>query len=166
MSIKRYASQAGDTIVEVMFAVAVVGMVIGGSYVIATRALRTGRYAQEQTEALKQAESQIERLKYLASKGLPVTDSQSIFNTGASDTSFCINDSFVKILSNAGATYTAGCRAKGGDKLYDILVNYSPGSVATGQDLFNIVVTWDRQGTETKGTMRLAYRLHNAPPPS
>lgn len=55
---------AGDTIVEVMIATAVIAAVLGGSYAIASRALRSGRIAQERIEALKLAEGQVERLKF------------------------------------------------------------------------------------------------------
>lgn len=53
----------GDTIIEVLIAIAVLGSIITGSYAIATRSLNGVRISQERGEALKIAESQIEIIK-------------------------------------------------------------------------------------------------------
>lgn len=58
--------QRGDTIVEVMLAMAVIGMVLGVAYGIANRSVTIGRSAQERSEALKIAESQLELIKEYA----------------------------------------------------------------------------------------------------
>ncbi len=63
MSLKR--NQVGDTIIEVMLAVGIVGLAIAGGYGIATRSLKQARQAQERGEALKLAEGQIEGVKAL-----------------------------------------------------------------------------------------------------
>jgi len=62
-------NQIGDTIVEVLLAVGVVGLAIAGGYGIATRSLKASRQAQERGEALKLAEGQVEAIKgYVAAK--------------------------------------------------------------------------------------------------
>ncbi len=149
MSIKT--NQLGDTIIEVMLAIAVIGMVLGASYATANRALRTGRSAQEQTEALKLAESQVEKLKYMSAQfvaGTPVAG--TIFDTAASSTAFCIDDSFVKILASSG-TFAASCNGRSG--LYDQLVNYD-----STNNLYKVTVTWDTP-TGTRGNVQVSYRL-------
>jgi type II secretory pathway pseudopilin PulG len=146
-------SQTGDTIVEVMLAIAVIGMVLGASYATATRALRTGRFAQEQTEALKLAESQVEQLKYIASLDIVPGTANDIFNGSAGQNEFCIRDdnSFSKVRLADTANYTSFCRGRSG--LYDILIRYTS---ATG--LFHVTVEWDRIGT-TRGNVQVSYRL-------
>lgn len=57
------SSQRGDTLVEVLIAIAVVSLILGGAYVTTNRSLQATRAAQERAIALKLAESQIERLK-------------------------------------------------------------------------------------------------------
>ena len=57
---------SGDTIVEVMIALAIISTVITLSYTTASRALILGRRAQERSEALKLAESTVERIKSYA----------------------------------------------------------------------------------------------------
>jgi type II secretory pathway pseudopilin PulG len=56
-------SERGDTIIEVLLAMSIIGLVLGSSYAIANRSLQIGREAQERTEALKQVETQFERLR-------------------------------------------------------------------------------------------------------
>lgn len=56
-------NQKGDTIVEVLLAIAIVSAVLGGAYASASKSLQGTRQAQERGEALKLVEGQIERLK-------------------------------------------------------------------------------------------------------
>jgi type II secretory pathway pseudopilin PulG len=56
---------SGDTIVEVLLAIAVTSVVLAGAYVAVDRSMKATRSAQERGEAIKVAEAQIERLKYL-----------------------------------------------------------------------------------------------------
>lgn len=62
MSVKRL-SQTGDTIVEVMICLAILGAAMVASYGIASRSLAQMQAAQERGEALNIAQEQIERLK-------------------------------------------------------------------------------------------------------
>ncbi len=63
---QRTKKLRGDTIIEVLLAMTVIGLVLGSSYAIANRSLRIGREAQERTEALKIVETQLERLRTLS----------------------------------------------------------------------------------------------------
>ncbi len=53
----------GDTLIEVVICIAIVGAVITGSYALASNSLQEGISSSEHTQAIKQAESQIEALK-------------------------------------------------------------------------------------------------------
>lgn len=53
----------GDTIIEVLLALSVLGTIIGGGYSVATRSLNGVRISQERSEATKIAEGQLEALK-------------------------------------------------------------------------------------------------------
>ena len=59
-------NQRGDTLIEVMVAMAIVASVLGAAYTTSARALRLARQAQERAEAVKFTQSQIESLKYLS----------------------------------------------------------------------------------------------------
>jgi len=64
--VKLFSKEAGDTIVEVLIATAVISAALGMAYAISNRSLRAGQQSQERVEALKLVEGQIEKLKYLA----------------------------------------------------------------------------------------------------
>ena len=148
-------NQAGDTIIEVMLAIAVIGMVLGASYATATRALRTGRFAQEQTEALKLAESQIEKLKYIASTNRAPRSSNDVFDPDAGKTSFCIDDGStgtVRKILTTDTNYAAFCNNI--SQLYDQVVQFTPAT-----NLFTSTISWDGP-TGIRGKMEVSYRLY------
>ena len=64
MSAKRL-TERGDTIVEVLIAISVMSLLIGGAFVLTNRSLQGTRAAQERLNALKLVESQLEQLKKL-----------------------------------------------------------------------------------------------------
>lgn len=77
----RNARQAGDTIVEVLIAIAVVSGVLGITYSIMNRNQMIVRTNQERTEASKLAQQQIEMLKgYIAGHGEPALDTLGIMD--------------------------------------------------------------------------------------
>jgi len=67
---KSKLNQYGDTIVEVMLALAVTVSVLTGAYVLANKALKIGRLAEERTEATKYAQGQVEAISALAREGV------------------------------------------------------------------------------------------------
>ena len=149
-------SQRGDTIVEVMLSIAIIGMVLGASYTTSTRALRTGRFAQEHTEALKLAESQIEKLKYIASiiTSVAVVPPNIFDPTAAGATPFCIDNSpppFAKIVTGTPA-FTTSCMST----FYTSTVTYNKVG-----DIFTVAVTWTTEGNSgQQGNVQIAYKLH------
>ena len=56
----RKLNQAGDTIVEVMIVLAVLGLAIGIAYAAANRSLENARQAQENAEAVQLATTEYE----------------------------------------------------------------------------------------------------------
>lgn len=80
--------ERGDTIVEVLIAVAVVALILAGAYVATNRSLLATRSSQERVNALKLAEAQMEQIK-----GLADTQPEKLFTTtgpNASPNPFCI----------------------------------------------------------------------------
>lgn len=73
-SIKHIRNKSrGDTIVEVLIALTVLSTILVGAYLTANRSQTANRASKERSEAIKVAESQIERLKGLLTKGPLVT---------------------------------------------------------------------------------------------
>lgn len=89
--------QRGDTIVEVMLCLAIMGAALALAYGIATRSLTQVREAQERGEALKLAEEQAERIKQ------SIAINPNIIFDGSSIRSFCI-DKNLNVTNIASAT--------------------------------------------------------------
>lgn len=66
ISVQTLRGQRGDTIVEVLVCLAVLGAVLGGAYVTANRNTLINQASQERLAAVKLAEAQIERLRVAA----------------------------------------------------------------------------------------------------
>jgi prepilin-type N-terminal cleavage/methylation domain-containing protein len=91
MKASKKTLQRGDTIVEVMIAMAVLGLVLASAFAISNRSYATGINAQERNEALKVAESQVELLRIAST----LTD-ESIIDADPSSL-FCIEPSSAKL---------------------------------------------------------------------
>jgi prepilin-type N-terminal cleavage/methylation domain-containing protein len=168
--------QRGDTLVEVMIAMAIVGSVIAISYSTASRALSIGRWAQERTEAVKLVEGQIETLKASASSD-PL---KAVYTLDTTSASFCVasdgtinkqalvdadflHDTMVTAPSGepvAGQIYNSNC-AQGPDGRYKLsIVRADTGAgTATETNQFFIRARWDRLGGG-RDEVAIYYRLH------
>lgn len=107
MHLKKRASR-GDTIIEVLLAIAITSIVLAGAYVAVDRSMKASRAAQERGEAIKVAESQIERLKYLNL----TSSTANIYQSGP----FCISSTLVVLpVANIETDLDdpVGCRSSG-----------------------------------------------------
>lgn len=152
-------NQAGDTIIEVLIAVVVVGLAIAISYGIASRSLRLARQSQERVEAVKLTEGQVERLKSIAS-GTDQAKKNDIFDGSGV---FCIDDNNnptadfggtygqdIKTTDTALTGYPAACQ-KG---LYKLAID------RVGTNEFQATTRWFSLGSNTTETMTIRYRLY------
>jgi len=104
-------SSRGDTIVEVLLAIAITSVVLAGAYVAVSGSMKASRAAQERGEAVKVAEAQIERLKYLNINSSP----ENIYQPGP----FCVSSELKVVGFGATPNITddeddpTGCRSSG-----------------------------------------------------
>jgi prepilin-type N-terminal cleavage/methylation domain-containing protein len=153
----RARRQAGDTIVEVMVVLAVLGLAISISYTTANRSLLDARQAQENAQASELLQSQVENLRALAVNG--PSDPNYIFITTPPGQLFCIKaDNTVGLTTKA--TPQAYCQY---ENLYDITISYTanpsnPAGVIGGT--FNLVATWPDVQGEGSDTVTLSYRYY------
>lgn len=134
----RIKDRRGDTIVEVLIAVAVVSFLLAGAYSLSSRSVKTLTDAQERGQALGVASAQIEYLR--AANAFPAT-------------SDCFNPAGVAVTaSGANCNYNSagqnGCTAATSSYCYDVQitpVTSSGGgsSVASISTTYKIAVTWD-----------------------
>jgi type II secretory pathway pseudopilin PulG len=144
----RMRNMRGDTIVEVMIVLAILGAAIGTSYAIATRSLNGARQAEEHSEALGLVQGQIESLRAVAP--LAKTNSGSATRDIFAQTStFCIVDanSSDPIVASSNPSCTKG--------FYKLSVSYD-----SARNVFTVSAAWDSIGTSTKDNVSMVYRVH------
>lgn len=147
--------ERGDTIVEVLIAIAVVSLILGGAYVTTNRSLQATRGAQERAVALKLGESQIERLKALMSSSSTASSVMAV-PTG---TQFCIGYTTGKPVNlphnecnlNTDGTYT------GNEPIFHISITRGG---ASGND-FVLTETWVDVSGRNTNNLQLRYRVYD-----
>jgi type II secretory pathway pseudopilin PulG len=155
--LKNNKTLRGDTIVEVLIAMAVLGLVLTSAFAISNRSYATGISARERSEALEIAESQLELLRVASNSA---DDSLLDMTNPADPTLFCI-DSGATILDRIdfdfGVTveetqglidpinYPVGCQI-GTDNRYKVSIEETPlldiNGVATEGKIFSVRVRW------------------------
>lgn len=167
MLIIKPLHQRGDTIVEVLLAVAILGLVIALGYSIASLGLRTTRQAQEHAEALKIAEGQLERLK---ARALDPAASGDVFSQAGG---FCLGaDTTISTITPPSPTasvpddfsrYPANCQFTLENQpctsgyCYHAGVRRGSGANA---NTFTVTVRWDSIGRSQQDEVKLNYRLY------
>jgi type II secretory pathway pseudopilin PulG len=150
--IKQKVTSAGDTIIEVLIAIAVMSFVLGSAFAISNRSQLSIQDAQEHTEALKIAQSQVEQLKQISDNNPGGFDNsgppKTIFNTALSN--FCIQ----------GGKITAACQITGlGGFKYIARINVTaPAGADPKPYTFEVIVNWPRIH-DTAGNLNLYYNL-------
>ena len=93
----KQALSRGDTLIEVLIAIAVMAVVISGIYAIAHRNLRTAEASQQRNQALALAQGQVEFMRSAAAN-------QSL-SAYTSQAPFCINDGSVSFTDSSLTKY-------------------------------------------------------------
>ncbi len=134
----RQTTQRGDTIVEVLITVSVIGIALAGAFGLANNAANMGRTAQERGEALKIAESQVEILK-----------TASPAPTGT----FCMKPDGTSV-----ATGAAECR-RNGQGTVDVDGLYLIENSLDGNGVYTLQVSWESINSASTNNTTLYYRL-------
>lgn len=139
--------QRGDTLIEVLIAVTIVSMVLGGAYVTTNRSLLATRGAQERAAALKLTESQVEQLK-----GLVTTDPDSVLNAAGQ---FCIyqQTTVVTNVNDPRCTQTAAGQIASADPRYAIAITRT-------NNTFDVKTTWANVNGKQTDQLNLRYRVY------
>lgn len=142
--------ERGDTIVEVLVALAVLSLAFSISYATANKSLLTARNSEEHSEALQYLNSQVELARADA-------DDPALYNSSGS---VCMDAN--QSSSSYGkpiAAPSAGCTYKG---LYQISYTYNQAkSIGINQDVFTFSVQWE--GLADLGVQQesLNYKIHD-----
>jgi type II secretory pathway pseudopilin PulG len=148
----------GDTIVEVIMAIAIVGLIVASSFSIANRSLLGVRDAQEHTEALKIAEGQLEKVKTLADTNFASISITPNIYCIADDLSIKQMTSVTSLPPRTSPNFppyvTAGCVDS--TNIYHYAIQYA----GPPQDVFTVSVQWDRVGGGQTNEVSLVYKVH------
>ena len=168
-------NQLGDTIVEVLVAMAIVGIVLAGAFAASNRSQKSTQQAQEHTTALKIAEGQLELLKASSNPDQAGADSEifSVAHLFCMDTSSgnVMKDNirngsiFVNIGSmppNNGAADKklryGSCTTLNGVN-YNIAVDRAQVTGTTNQYVFTVHIRWDSVQDIGHDEVTLAYKV-------
>lgn len=130
--------QRGDTIIEVMLAMSIIGIVLGAAFGIANRSVSVGQDAQERTEALKLAETQLELFKsqYAVSPAVRARNNIQAFCFDVTATTPTVRSYTDDQCDKVDATSANG--------IYSIKIVPPTAVGATGS--YTIEVRWERLG--------------------
>lgn len=132
LSLKR--NQNGDTIIEVLLAITILGAVIASAYVISSRAMSTTRQNNERNQAIRYAETQLEYLK-------DASVNNSNFDTALKNQ---LSSGADKCFSPSGGGYniTSGNNCKLDNK-YETYVKYYDPTTNSGDEYFVATLKWE-----------------------
>lgn len=162
ISINVKRRQAGDTIVEVLIAIAVVGSVLAIAYSIMNRNLIVMRDNQERTESVKLAQAQIESLKSIWGTAA----GRAQLNTQGAN-GFCLSgDGNNPIVDLSGGAPTATMESDNfGDYAAECINQgiFHIGIRRQGSSpnyTYRVTVRWDQVGTRNRKEAAIVYRLN------
>lgn len=167
MSSLKPFRQTGDTIVEVLFALAVMGFVLAISYSMANRSLLATRRTQERAEAIKFTETQIERIKAKAAVGFSFPTNRifcldkqlNVKNIGSITTLPTAANPQFALYEAPGAL----CHYDGNNQpsFYHYAIDYDPHPTGPyNEDFFTILTRWERAGGGGYDELTMYYKVH------
>jgi len=148
LKIRTLNNQNGDTIVEVLLAIAVVSVVLAGAYASVTRSLNSARVSQERSEAVKFVEGQLESLEVVLKDPDPAKKN-IILSAATGD--FCLDDTLTVQVDPISST---DCK-KGPDGRYRLFTIYD-----SGPEKFISSARWDRAGGGEEQRIDIVYKVH------
>lgn len=164
----------GDTIVEVLIALAVLSLAFAISYATANSAIINSQNTQEHTLALQYIDSQIEKLRFVATNPQQNIVPSAEFNaTNTSNDSFCLYFNSLKtdlLMSNSfnlptftkygqinsSLSFPSACKISGGGFNYYVAIT----PVANNSSTFNITAWWTGLGKLGNQSEALSYRVY------
>jgi type II secretory pathway pseudopilin PulG len=155
---RRSLGNRGDTIVEVLVAIAVASAVLGSAYLIVNRTLANSQQAQEHSEALGIAQGQVEQLQARSSAG-----NTDIYNPGNNqhcfDGSGTLQDITPKLkalpsdVDSDSSKYPSGCSGLGSQGFYRTAFEYD-----SKANSFTVYVDWPSATGHGDDHVSLSYR--------
>jgi type II secretory pathway pseudopilin PulG len=149
--------QAGDTIIEVLIVIMVLGSVLGGAFITMNRSTTNIRQSQERVEALKVAEGQVESLKSVVKSGnIAVFTAPAPFCLSGTLVVAALTGSFPTLNTDPLTTYVASCKDSGSGGRYNIAIEPNTPDTNT----FLVHVRWFKYNAAGNEEVTLAYKVY------
>ena len=162
MQHKTKRAQSGDTIVEVLICIAILGAVMGGAYAIANQNTRINLGSQDRLSATKIAQSQLELLKGYAAQNpeqaMNISSPFCVFYDGPTKKIKTSTDVVVCRLNSASVStttepsYNVAITKEAGGEMLSSVAPYAK----IGQR-YLITVTWDSNSNNMKDNVTYSY---------
>ncbi len=142
--LKLIKSNRGDTVIEVMLSVTVLGLVATAAYVTSTRSFQAGLNAQYRGQAVAYAQQQVELIKALDANA----DTNKIKNNPGYP--FCVNPDLTKnqITGSTQACSTPINQPDAPQDQYKVADKYDPAA-----KVFTITVSWTSADNKDQTTV-------------
>lgn len=156
-------NEAGDTLVEVLIAIAIISSVLTGAFLVSQKSTMAVRSSQEQGEMLQLLQGQVELIRGIAMDATDNTD--DIFRT-TEPRYFCIdtasklrvdfpsNYSLPTLPADDFTGYPAACKQLGAGELYNVAAIYT----GDPDNVFTVTGLWDGPAGRKKEV--LYYRVY------
>lgn len=146
-------TRRGDTIVEVMVVLAVLGLAIGISYATANRSLLDTRQSQENSEAAELVQTQLEELRLMTKDTV-----YNIFQSGP----YCINPDPSVAVPNPPYKIDTGSNCSYGSYPTTVAICYDDTAcnASATTSTFTVTATWPDVAGQGYDTATLTYRLY------
>ena len=157
MNVRRKLNNNGDTIVEVLIAMAVAASVLAIAYATTNRNLLITRSSQERAEATRIAQGQIESLR-------SVYDTAPATLPAAAGAPFCLDGTTVRSTGFAGTVPNAvlmsedmtGYPTECQKDFYRIVITRD----TAGKGAFHFYVRWDAIKNGTRDQIIMVYKVY------
>jgi Tfp pilus assembly protein PilV len=142
----KQLQQRGDTIVEVLFALIVIGIILTGGYSVVTHSILDEQDAQEHSYALGLVQSQIEQLRayVLANPTVALPFAPAVAPTGGC---MITSSSYVSLSPcsqpvNATENYTVSIKLNTSDNVYNVTATWPSLILNTGSNKDSITIPY------------------------
>lgn len=153
--------ERGDTIVEVMIVLAVLGLALSISYATANRSLLNARQAQENSQATEVLQLQTEQLRAWANIKAGDAAHPYIYNTAAAG--FCFDAAGNIATPNPGANFDDTSDPCMFDNLYHVSISYSPQTPGTTNNNFTLTAQWPDVLGDGTDSVTIEYQVYPDP---
>lgn len=140
---RHYLRQSGDTIIEVLLSITILGLVLAGAYSLANRNLSSGTQAERRNQALAAAQGQVERIINAQNN-----DPAKLIDYTTASGDFCIRDDNTRVAADSEE-----CVAYG-DQQYALSVQYD-----TSTKVFTVTANWEADSRAQSDQLTLYYKL-------